>query len=302
MNTRKTLARSVENFSGMPTSLSVIFSTYNQPDWLEKAFWGWACQADRDFEIIVADDGSGPRTRACIENARAQTGLNIQHVWQPDAGFQKSAVLNKAILAASGDYLVFTDGDCIPRRDFVAVHRQRAEPGRFLSGGYTKLPLTLSQSIARDDVESGRAFDAAWLRQRGWRGGAWSKPAVRGALAMILNAFTPTKPTWNGHNASGWKTDLLRVNGFNEQMQYGGQDRELGERLINLGLRGKHVRYHAIVLHLDHPRGYATEESKSRNRQIRNETVRCKLTWTPHGILKQQDPPAELSEQPTTRR
>jgi glycosyltransferase involved in cell wall biosynthesis len=277
----------------MTPTLSVIFSTYNQPDWLEKALWGWAGQQDRDFEIVIADDGSGPATRERIDQVRTQTNLNIQHVWHPDVGFQKSAILNKAILATKGDYLVFTDGDCIPRRDFLAVHRRLARAGSFLSGGYTKLPLELSQQISREDVETGRAFDPAWLRRGGLRGGIWEKHVARGCWAKVLNAITPTKPTWNGHNASGWKKDLLRVNGFNEQMQYGGQDRELGERLVNLGLRGKQIRYFAIVLHLDHPRGYDRPESLAKNKAIRRETVDRRLTWTPDGILKQPGPPAD---------
>jgi glycosyltransferase involved in cell wall biosynthesis len=279
-------------------TVSVILSTYNQPDWLEKSLWGWANQTDRDFELLIADDGSGPETRERIETIREQTGLDIQHVWHPDNGFQKNAILNKAILAAKGDYLIFSDGDCIPRTDFVAVHRQFAKPGMFLSGGYIKLPMALSKKITRVDVESGRAFDPSWLTRGGLRGGFWNKHVAKGAWAGMLNAITTTKPTWNGHNASGWKQDLICVNGFNERMQYGGGDRELGERLVNFGLRGKQIRYSAIVLHLEHPRGYARQESIAKNKQIRRETVSRRLTWTPDGILKQPDPPPELRNRP----
>ena len=58
-------------------------------------------------------------------------------------------------------------------------------------------------------------------------------------------------------------------NGFNENMQYGGQDRELGERLVNYGIKGKQIRYSAICIHLDHKRGYNTPESIAKNRSIR---------------------------------
>ena len=278
----------------MSLQLSVILSTYNQPDWLEKVLWGYAGQADKDFELVIADDGSGPETRARIEKVRGATGLNIQHVWHPDAGFQKTTILNKATVAASGNYLVFSDGDCIPRPDFVAVHRQRARPGHFLSGGYTKLPLALSQSITLEDISSGRVFEARWLAERGLPGRPWDKHVAR-RCAAFWNYVTPTQATWNGHNASGWKADLLRINAYNEQMQYGGQDRELGERLVNLGLRGIQIRYYAIVLHLDHSRGYATAESKAKNRIIREATVSQRIVWTPDGILKQPRPPNEFS-------
>lgn len=274
----------------MPLQISVILSTYNQPDWLEKSLLGYACQTDRNFELVIADDGSGPQTRQRIERVRADTGLNIQHVWHPDDGFQKSAILNKATHAASGNYLVFSDGDCIPRSDFIAVHRRFARPGHFLSGGYTKLSMELSKRISPADISSGQVFDPRWLAANGLPGHPWDKHVARKS-APFWNFLTPTKPTWNGHGASGWKADLIRINGYNEQMQYGGQDRELGERLVNLGLSGIQIRYYAIVLHLDHPRGYATKESKDKNRSIRDHTVRNRLVWTPEGILKQPLPP-----------
>ena len=46
---------------------TVIFSTYNSPDWMEKVLWGFIAQTERDFEIIIADDGSRDYTRERIE-------------------------------------------------------------------------------------------------------------------------------------------------------------------------------------------------------------------------------------------
>jgi glycosyltransferase involved in cell wall biosynthesis len=153
----------------MTPVISIILSTYNQPDWLEKALWGYASQQDRDFEIVIADDGSGPATRERIQQMQSRTGLRIQHVWHPDRGFQKCAILNRAIVAARGNYLIFSDGDCVPRADFVAVHRSLAQRGRFLSGGYTKLSESLSHALTREDVVTGRAFEPQWLAAGGWR-------------------------------------------------------------------------------------------------------------------------------------
>src|SRR5690606_34665496 len=86
----------------------------------------------------------------------------------------------------------------------------------------------------------------------------------------------------------GWKEDVVRVNGFDERMQYGGQDRELGERLINSGIKSKQIRYSAICIHLDHPRGYKNEESIIKNRMIRETTRKNKKRWTDFGIKKEQ--------------
>ena len=99
-------------------NLSVIISTYNSPQWLEKVLWGYSVQTHHRFELIIADDGSTAETRELVDRMRADTGLTIKHVWQEDDGFRKCRILNKAVLEADADYLVFTDGDCIPRNDF----------------------------------------------------------------------------------------------------------------------------------------------------------------------------------------
>lgn len=266
---------------------SVIISTYNSPEWLQKVLWGFECQSFRDFEIVIADDGSGEATRQVIDTFRDKSGMKIIHVWHADDGFQKSAILNRAITSSTGDYLIFTDGDCIPRKDFVATHVRFAESGRFLSGGYFMLPMSTSKTINEEDIRSERAFDIKWLVSNGLPSTFKSlKLTARGWRQAFLNFITTTRPTWNGHNASGWKKDILAVNGFNEEMKYGGQDRELGERLENSGIRGKQIRYSAVCIHLDHKRGYKTEESIRFNKAVRANTRRKKLTWTPAGIMK----------------
>ncbi len=267
--------------------VSVILSTYNSPDWLEKVLWGYACQTHRDFEVVIADDGSTDETRRRIDRLRESTGLRVRHVWQEDDGFQKSRILNKATVQTESEYLLYSDGDCIPRSDFVATHVRFAEPGYFLSGGYFKLTMDVSRSITREDVEAGRPFDGRWLRRQGMR---WNRRFLRlaagGRWAALLDGLTTTGATWNGHNASGWKRDVLAVNGFDERMQYGGQDRELGERLFNKGLRSKQIRHRAICVHLDHARGYVNREAWDRNFEIRRQTKANRAIWTDHGIEK----------------
>jgi len=270
--------------------VSVIFSTYNSVSWLEKALWGWANQLHKEFELIIADDGSAKETEEKINELKQEFNLDIIHVWQEDHGFQKSMILNKAIVASTGDYLVFTDGDCIPRKDFISTHVKFAEKGFFLSGGYFKLPMDTSQVIQKDDIFNENAFDVKWLLDHGLK---WTYKTLKltsdGWLEDALNRYTPAGAPWNGHNASGWKSDILEVNGFDERMQYGGQDRELGERLFNKGIKSKQIRYSAIVVHLDHARGYKTRESVEKNLAIRAKTRKEKRTWTDYGIKKKGD-------------
>ncbi len=266
---------------------SVILSTYNQPEWLGKVLRGYLFQTFGDFEMIIADDGSNQRTMEVIEGFRRFAKFPVIHIWQEDEGFQKNRILNKAIAAAGSEYLVFSDGDCIPRKDFLAVHAARAARGRFLSGGYCKLPEALSRKLMADDIESGRAFDVRWLRAHGLQGLSRSfRIGAPRALGKVMDVVTPTKATWNGHNSSGWKRDIVAVNGFNEQMQYGGEDREMGERLVNSGIQGRQIRNQAITLHLDHQRSYITPEMQWTNLDIRRNVRDTKSVWCPDGIVK----------------
>jgi glycosyltransferase involved in cell wall biosynthesis len=264
---------------------SVIMSTYNAEAWLEKVLIGFSVQTENDFEIVIADDGSRPATKELLDRLRKEITIPIVHVWHEDNGFQKSQILNKAIVASSSEYLIFTDGDCIPRKDFVEVHINRREKGCFLSGGYFKLPMDISELITKSDIVSQRCFDLKWLQSHGLKSSFKNiKFIASGLIASFLNFVTPTKPTWNGHNASGWKKDLVSINGFNQEMQYGGQDRELGERLFNLGIKSKQIRYSAICIHLDHPRGYVNAATWEKNYGIRKNTVKNKVVRTPIGI------------------
>ncbi|RRJ92194.1 glycosyltransferase family 2 protein [Flavobacterium macacae] len=264
---------------------SVIMSTYNSEEWLEKVIWGFSVQTDLDFEIIIADDGSKPKTKELLDNLREQVSMPLIHVWQEDNGFQKSQILNKAIVASNSDYLIFTDGDCIPRKDFVETHLHHREKGFFLSGGYFMLPMNISQAITKEDILFQKCFQVDWLVSRGLKKSFKNnKLSATGFMSKLLNLITPTKATWNGHNASGWKEDLVFINGFNQEMQYGGQDRELGERLFNKGLKSKQIRYSAIVVHLDHARGYVNEATWKKNFAVRENTRNNKVVKTPIGI------------------
>lgn len=274
----------------MSVNISVIISTYNAETWLEKVLWGYKVQTFTDFEIVVADDGSGPKTKQLIDAVQKEMPYRIVHVWQEDDGFQKSRILNKAITACSGDYIVMSDGDCIPRKDFLEIHDTHKEEGYFLSGGYYMLPMNISQLNSKEHILQNHCFDVNWLKSHGLKGSFKdNKLTAKGFKSRFLNFITPTSASWNGHNSSGWKKDIVAVNGFDERMQYGGQDRELGERLFNYGIKSKQLRYSAVCIHLDHKRGYKTAESIAKNNSIRKRTRDSKISWTPYGIVKRDN-------------
>lgn len=270
---------------------SVIMTTYNQPAWLEKVLIGFACQSVCDFEIIVADDGSRDETGERLAAVAAAVPVPLVHLWQPDDGFRKCQALNHGIRAARGDYLIFTDADCVPHRDFVAWHLRLATPGRFLSGGYCKLSMATSETLSDDDIRAGRHCDPAWLAAHGSPAAARNRKlrCAGGRGARLLDRLTTTRPTWNGHNASTYKAYAVAGNGFDHRMRYGGQDREFGERLENAGIRGLQVRHHPVCVHLDHARGYATPESIAGNRAIRADTRRTRRTVADDGLAQVAD-------------
>ena len=270
-----------------PESIGVVITTYNSPEWLKKVLWGFEAQTTADFTTIIADDGSGDATRAVIEMFQARGKLRIEHIWHEDKGFQKCQILNKAIAQSTCDYLIFTDGDCVPEPHFIKLHQSLAVPGHFLSGGYVKLTTPVSQSITQEDIKTGVIFNVDWLKRHGQPANhkLW-KLTKNTQLKRLLNAITPTKATWNGMNSSTWTADIKACNGFNEDMQYGGLDRELGERLYNHGLKGKQVRYSVNCLHLDHPRAYDNPETWKKNYAIRNEVKTSGRFWADNGIVK----------------
>ena len=138
--------------------LSVIITTYNSEEWLQKVLIGYTIQTEIDFEIVIADDGSSKATKEVIDSFSTKFKHPIIHVWHEDHGFRKSQILNKAILKTNSDYLLFTDGDCIPRNDFVQTHLKYREEGYFLSGGYFKLPLKVSKAINNEHIIKQNCF------------------------------------------------------------------------------------------------------------------------------------------------
>ncbi|NRB58546.1 MAG: glycosyltransferase family 2 protein [Winogradskyella sp.] len=266
---------------------TVIISTYNQPKWLELVLHSYNLQTIKDFEIVIADDGSTDNTKQVIDDFKISSQLKVTHVWQEDDGFQKTKILNKAIVASNSDYIIFTDGDCIARNDFIETHLRLRKENSALSGGYYKLTETISNIIDKDIITAQKCFDKTWLiKNRQPKSFKMNKLSKSSFKTNLLNKITTTKATFDGMNVSCWKTDILAVNGFDERMKYGGEDREVGERMMNNGIKFKQIRYSAICVHLHHERPYKQEEAEFFNRQLRTATKRNNTVWSTFGIKK----------------
>ena len=262
------------------SKISVIISTYNEPRWLDLCLTSYINQTYKNFEIIIADDGSTEETKNVIKQYKS---LVAKHIWHEDKGFRKTRILNKAICAARGDYLLFTDGDCIANSNLIETHFHRRRPNSYLSGSYYKLYQETTQKNKKQLIKD--LFNRETLKKLGHTPSFKSiKFLAPKHIRAFLDQITPTKPTWNGHCSSGWKKDIEDINGFDKRMVYGGEDRELGERLINNGINPIQIRHQSCLLHLYHEQGYITEEGKLFNQKIRKEVKDKQLKWTNFGI------------------
>src|ERR1700682_3776817 len=137
----------------MADLISLIVSTYNREDALAAVLRSLTRQTDRDFELLVADDGSGTATARVVTEWAAPLPVPLRHIWHPDRGFRLAEIRNRAIRASAGSYCVFLDGDCIARPDFVAAHRRLAEPGWFVTGNRVLLSSELTTAVLRDGLQ-----------------------------------------------------------------------------------------------------------------------------------------------------
>ena len=234
--------------------VSVIVSTYNRPEALAAVLNGLAAQTERDFEIVVADDGSAPVTAAVSAGYQSRLAAPLRHVWQEDRGFRAAAARNRAVSQSRGDYLIFLDGDCIPRRDFIAAHRRLAEPGWFVAGNRVLLSEDLTRQALQQDWPVGDWSWRLWWPR--WRRGEINR--LFPLLALPDGGWRKLRPSrWRGArtcNLGVWRQDFERVNGFDERYQgWGHEDADLAVRLIRAGVRRKSGQFAAAVLHLWHP-------------------------------------------------
>ena len=233
--------------------ISVIVAIYNREDALDAVLRSLAQQTDQDFEVILADDGSGEPTGAVIEAWKGKVGQRLDRVWQEQRGFRAAEIRNHAILAARGTYCIFLDGDCIVRRDFVASHRRMAEPGWFVAGNRALLSPVLTRRVLDEKLMPENWGFSRWLAER-LRGGVNRlSTLVRLPLGPLRRLRQRAWRGARGCNLAIWRSDLDRVDGFDaDYCGWGPEDSDIIVRLIHAGVRRKDGRFATGVLHLWH--------------------------------------------------
>jgi glycosyltransferase involved in cell wall biosynthesis len=234
--------------------ISVIVTTYNRDDALEAVLRSLARQSDRDFEVVVADDGSKPATAERVAAWKGKIGQRLEHVWHEDRGFRAAEIRNRAILASHGAYVIFLDGDCIARPDFVATHRRLADPGWFVTGNRILFSSELTAKVLREKLAPERWSLARFVAQR-LRGGI---NRISALLRLPLGPLRRLRQkAWRGArsaNLAVWRSDLTRVDGFDADYSgWGKEDSDIIVRLLRAGVRRKDGVFATGVLHLWHP-------------------------------------------------
>ncbi len=247
---------------------SVVISTYNNPESLRKCLLSFLVQTRLPDEIIIADDGSDDQTRRVFESFEFHP-LRLKHVWHEDQGWSKPVILNLALARVTSDYVIFCDGDCIMRADFVESHCRHARPRRYISGNPIQVPSNVHPRFHDKDIVSNRVFQFDFLMQY------WDVASkIRRRLhperwEPLLNLATYRYCVFHGSNASAWLSDILAVNGFDETFSYGSDDRELGVRLRNAGVASKWLKYSLCQLHLGHPANRDAQQLRDNRQRFR---------------------------------
>jgi len=225
---------------------SLIVTTYEWPAALELTLKSIARQSVVPDEVIVADDGSGPDTARVVERWRAHIVAPLVHLWQPHEGFRLARSRNRAIAAAKGEYLIIVDGDMVLHRHFVADHLAAARPGSFIQGVRLLTGAAAAERMLREGSLDLHFFTSGIRRRR---------HAIRNRLlSRMLFAERVGQSAIRGCNQAYWRSDLLRVNGFNEAfVGWGREDNEVAARLYNVGIYRRNLKFQALAIHLHHP-------------------------------------------------
>ncbi|KPQ36497.1 MAG: putative glycosyltransferase [Phormidesmis priestleyi Ana] len=200
----------------VPLSFSIVIPTYNRPHQLANCLRSLqALDYPRDcFEVVVVDDGSDTDLADVIELARESAResasgeldieLDIQLLKQENAG--PGAARNTGVAHAKGDYIAFTDDDCMPKPDWVTCIAQRLQTSpEALVGGHTlnALPRNPYSSASQQLID----YLYAYFHKQ--------ETAIR--------FFT-------SNNMGVSKKTFLAVGGFNADLRIASEDRELCDR------------------------------------------------------------------------
>lgn len=248
------------------STISLIITTYNRPDALSAVVQACFAQDDKNFEIIIADDGSTNNTRETIAALQARSPVPMKHVWQEDIGFRAARARNLGTLAAQGEYIIFIDGDCVPQQDFIANHRRLSKPGFVVTGSRVLLSEAYTRRLLEQHLDIQRL--GALEKFKLYLAGSANK-FLQTMLTLPDMGRESKRFTWRrikSCNMAVWRSDLELVNGFDESFTgWGHEDSDLVVRLFNAGVMRKSGAFATEVYHLWHREAKRDQESSNRS-------------------------------------
>ncbi len=226
-------------------SISLVISTFNWPRALELVLGSVRRQRSLPGEVIVADDGSGDETRSLIEREARTFAVPLVHVWHENRGFRLAAIRNKAIATTQGEYIVQIDGDIMLHPGFIREHARRARRGAWVQGSRALLGRRCTEALLRGK----RRMPGVLTGDMRNRLNAVHFPV----LSDFVRGVRDDSRRIRGAHMAFWREDLIRVNGYDEQMDgWGLEDTELAARLLHAGVRRRNIKFSAVAYHLWH--------------------------------------------------
>ena len=254
---------------------SLIICTYNWPEALSLVLSSVATQSILPNEIIVADDGSSVSTTRVIEEFSNKISIPIIHSWQEDAGCRIPHSRNRAIAKSNFEYIIMIDGDTVLHKDFVKDHKRFAQKGLYIQGSRVLLQSEFTSSLIKKNLFIKPSF---YLEQAKNKINMFRLPLLTKLMSYFKNQNINRI---RGCNFSLFKEDIIKVNGFNEEITtWGREDSEFVQRLFNIGVRKQHLKFSGIQYHL-----YHKERIHSNiNNNILQATIKNNATWCSLGI------------------
>ena len=264
---------------------SVIISVYKDTEALQAILYGLDRQTEKDFEIIVTEDCESEEMHEFLSEYIKRD--NFQHLTQPDDGWRKTKAVNRAIASSNADYLMFLDGDCIPDKKFVEMHLDNAEDKGFLVGRRVYMGPFFSRWLRRSPkairyIESRLIFFFLFLipmhldKVRSYEVGLSSR-FLHWLRGKKIEGIV-------GCNFSCYKSSLLAINGYNEDLPgVGGEDSDLQWRFEGLGMYAKGIKFLIPVYHLYHKHERTRNDE---NLTIIEEAREAKAYVCKNGIVK----------------
>ena len=212
-----------------------------------------------DVEVVVAEDND---SKEMVEFLKNYKDMQIVHIQQPDTGKNKIIAQNKAIAKASGEYLIFLDGDIVPYRHFIEYSLKLVKPKRVLTGRRVNLPKEITDDIKNSKITPQNIEDNYWkfmlkhFRDKSIKIEQGIEFNPDGFLYKNFISKRKRNVEILGCNFSCFKEDMININGFDESyntLSILADDTDLTWRFLGMGCELYSSKNIANCFHLWHP-------------------------------------------------